>query len=204
MLTCSRKSSYYYSRSGHRMAGGNGTTVSGAATEMYLAAEGAAGGLRANRSGAAGVGAALRAQGGAQLHYSSVSNLATSGVGRGGGGGGGGGGGLLTTTALHSARRESDFLSPSHALVGYESGRLGGIVGAPKVSPKNGSFMKTSASIGSKLATANVTGQTEVVTGNCTRSSSKSESLGGGGGGGKGEGDADGKGKLEREGKSGR
>lgn len=156
MLTCNHKPSYYYNRSGHRMVGGNGTTVSGA-TEMYFG-DGAAGGLRANRSGA-GAAAALRPQSGSQLHYSSVSNLATSGVGR--------GGGLLTTTAL-STRRESDFLSPSHALIGYET-RMA-VIG-PKGAQKNGALMKTSASIGCKLAT--VTAKT----GSCTRSSSESESL---------------------------
>lgn len=166
MLTCNGNSSYYYSRSGHRMVGGNGTTVSGA-TEMF--GDAAAGGLRANRSGAA----ALRSQGGSQLHYSSVSNLATSGVGR---GGGGAGGGLLTTAPL-STRRESDFLSPSHALIGYES-RVGVIAG--KGPQKNGTFMKTSLSIGSKLATA-------------TRSSLKSDNFEGE------DGDLEMKEKLKRE-----
>ncbi|KAH9395019.1 hypothetical protein TYRP_005084 [Tyrophagus putrescentiae] len=172
MLTCNRKPSYYYSRSGHGRMGGNGTTVSGA-TEMYFG-DGTTG-LRVNRSGGGGGGGAVAAfrahSGSAQLHYSSVSNLATTGIG--------GRGCLAASSALSGSRRESDFLSPSHALIGrFES----------KGGQKNGSILRTSASIGSRLtaaAAASVTATNENIesgNGSCSRSNSKSEGLGGGGG----------------------
>ena len=177
MLTCNRKPSYYYSRSGHGRMGGNGTTVSGA-TEMYFG-DGTTG-LRVNRSGGGGGGGAVAAfrahSGSAQLHYSSVSNLATTGIG--------GRGCLAASSALSGSRRESDFLSPSHALIGrFES----------KGGQKNGSILRTSASIGSRLtaaaaaAAASATSENiESGNGSCSRSNSKSEGLGGGGGGGSG------------------
>lgn len=131
MLTCNRKPSYYYSRS-HR-AGGNGTTISGA-TDIYFGETT----LRANRA----TGATLRPTADSTLQYctssSSVANLASAGRNS-----------LTTATTV---RRGSAFLSPSSALVGYES-RCN----------KNGSLLRTSASI-SKLAT-------------CTRSGSKTEAL---------------------------
>ncbi len=187
MLTCNRKpSSYYYSRSGHgRMGGGggNGTTVSGA-TEMYFG-DGMAGGLRANRSGGGGSGAAFRVQGGesAQLHYSSVSNLATAGKSA---------GGLAASSGLSGSRRESDFLSPTHALIGrYETKSGGG--GGGGGGQRNGSLLRTSASIGSRLtaeavvvavvAAPNEEGNEGKESNGCTRSTSKSEGLGEGGGG---------------------